>query len=52
MDLVQYWQQLRPIGRLTGEPISTTQVFELVKATLLTLEDFDCMMLEKLSSHL
>jgi hypothetical protein len=52
MDLVEYSQQLRPIDRLTGEPISTTQVFELVKATLLTLEDFDCMMLEKLSSHL
>lgn len=49
MDLVEYWQQRRPIDFVTGEPIKTTQVFELVKATLSTLEGFDCIMLEKLS---
>ncbi|MBK1989756.1 class I SAM-dependent methyltransferase [Sphaerospermopsis aphanizomenoides BCCUSP55] len=50
MDLVEYWRQRRPIDSFTGEPIETTQVFELVKNTLSTLEGFDCVMLEKLSS--
>lgn len=47
MDLVNFWQQRRPIDTLTGEAISTNQVFQLVKSTLSTLEDFDCIMLDK-----
>ncbi|MBD2209276.1 class I SAM-dependent methyltransferase [Nostoc linckia FACHB-104] len=50
MDLVEYWQQRRPIDSFTGKPVETDQVFELVKTTLSTLEGFDCIMLEKLSS--
>jgi hypothetical protein len=46
-ELVTYWQQRRPINGLTGEPITTAEVFNLLKTLLTILEEFDCVMLEQ-----
>ncbi|MDD1413510.1 class I SAM-dependent methyltransferase [Dolichospermum sp. ST_con] len=46
MSLVEYWQKLRPIDPLTGEPIEKVKVFELLQKLLLVLVNFDLIMLE------
>ncbi len=47
-ELVQRWQQIRPINPMTLEPIPEPEAFELVKQLLLPLEKMGYVMIESL----